>query len=135
MSQREALKDANVHETALGVTFGAPLFGTHFRLLTLCSEYAVIHVLSGTHVPQTALRVTFGARPRPIPSSLLDQLFGRLGRQGRPTTPERSRRATIWAPNVDQGCPPDLTSARPRLPGNFPSGIFRRRERRAHEVA
>ena len=119
----------------LCVTFGAPHFGTHVRLLTRCSNYAVIHITLGTHVPQTKLHVTFGARPRSIPLSLLDRLFGHLGRQGRPRTPERFRRATVWAANVAQGCPPDLTSARPQLHRNLPSGIFRRRERHAHEVA
>ena len=119
----------------LCVTFGALRCGPRFRLLTRCSNYAVIHITLGTHVPQTTLHVTFGARPRSIPLSLLDRLFGHLGRQGRPRTPERFRRATVWAANVAQGCPPDLTWARPRLHRNLPSGIFRRRERHAHEVA
>ena len=96
LSQHEALKGAHVHETSLCVTFGALRFGTHFRLLTRCSNYAVIHITLGTHVPQTKLYVTFGARPRSIPLSLLDRLFGHLGRQGRPRTPERFRRATVW---------------------------------------
>ena len=135
LSQHEALKGAHVHEMTLCVTFGALRFGTHFRLLARCSNYAVIHITLGTHVPQTTLHVTFGARPRSIPLSLLDRLFGHLGRQGRPRTPERFRRATVWAANVAQGCPPDLTSARPRLHPDLRSGIFRRRERRAHEVA
>ena len=135
LSQHEALKGAHVHEMALCVTFGALRFRTHFRLLTRCSNYAVILNTLGTHVPQTTLYVTFGARPRSIPLSLLDRLFGYLGSQGRPRTPEWFRRATVWPANVAQGCPPDLTSARPRLHRNLPSGIFRRRERHAYEVA
>ena len=127
MSQHEALKGAHVHEMTLCVTFGALRFGTHFRLLTRCSNYAVIHITLGTHARQTTLCVTFGARPRSIPLSLWDRLFGHLGRQGRPRTPERFHRATVWAANVAQGCPPDLTYLQ--------SGIFRRRERHAHEVA
>ena len=119
----------------LCITFGALRCGPRFRILTRCSNYEVIHITLGTHVPQTTLRVTFSARPRSIPLCLLDRLFGHLGRQGRPRTPERFRRATVWAANVAQGCPPDLTWARPRLHRNLPSGIFRRRERHAHEVA
>ena len=42
LSQHEALKDAHVHETTVRVTFGARRFGTHFRVLTRCSTYAVI---------------------------------------------------------------------------------------------
>ena len=97
--QHEALKGTNVHEMALCVTFGAPPFGTHFRLLTRCLRYARNHTLSGTHVPQTTLGVTFGARPRSIPRSLLGSLCGHLGHQGRPSTPEGFRPAIFWAAN------------------------------------
>ena len=43
-----------------------------------------------TCVHETILCVTFGARPRSIPFSLLDALFGHLARQGRPWPPESS---------------------------------------------
>ena len=135
LSQHEALKGVHVHEKTLCVTSGAHRFGTHFLSLPRCSKYTAIHMLSRTHVRQTTLCVAFGARPCLVPSNLLGRLFGHLGRQDSPSTPGRPRRATIWAPNIVQGCPPDLTSARPRLPRSLPSGIFRRRERRAHEVA
>ena len=114
LSQHEALKGVHVHENTLCVTSGAPHFRTHFRLLTRCFKYAAFHSLSRTHVRQTTLRVTFGARLRLVRSSLLGSLFGHLRRQDSPSTPERSRRATIWAPNNTQGCLPDLTSTRPR---------------------
>ena len=119
----------------LCVTFGAPPFGTHFRLLTRCPRYARNHLLSGTHVPQTTLGVTFGARPRSIPRSPLGSLCGHLGRQGRPSAPEGFRPATFWAGNVAQRRRPDLTSTQPWLHPSLPSGIFRSRERHAHEVA
>ena len=135
LSQHEALKSAHVHENTLCVTSGAHLFGTNFRSLTRCSKYTANPMLSGTHVRQTTLCVTFGARLRLVRSRLLGRLFGHFRRQDSTSTPERSRRATIWAPNNTQGCPPDFTSARPRLLRNLPAGIFRRRERRAHEVA
>ena len=135
LSQHETIKGAHVHENTLCVTSGAHRFGTNVRSLAPCSKYTANPMLSGTHVRQTTLCVTFGARLRLVRSSLLGSLFGHLRRQANPSTPERSRRATIWAPNNTQGYPPDLTSARPRLLQNLPSGIFRRRERRAHEVA
>ena len=75
LSQHEALKGAHVHEMTLCVASGALRFRTHFRLLTRCSNYAVIHITLCTHVPQTTLYVTFGARPRSIPLSLLDPLL------------------------------------------------------------
>ena len=50
--RHDALKDAHVHENALGVTFGALLFGTHFRLPSLCSKTTLIHMLLGTPVPR-----------------------------------------------------------------------------------
>ena len=124
LSQHEMLKGANVHEMTLCVTFGAPQFVAHFRFLTGGSEYAMIHMLSGTHVPQTTLCVTFGARHRSIPLGLLVRTLGPLDPQGHPGTPERLRLATIWAGNVAQGCPPDLTSACPRLHPDLRSDIF-----------
>ena len=111
----DALEGVHIHENTLCVTSGAHRFGTNFRSLARCSKYTAIHMLSGTHVRQTTLCVTFGARLRLVRSSLLGRLFGHLRRQDSPSTPERSRRATIWAPNNTQGCHPDLTSTRPRL--------------------
>ena len=90
LSQHEMLKGTNVHEMTLRVTFGAPEFRSHFRFVTLCSKYTVILLVWRTHVRQTTLCVTFGARPCSIPLSLLDNLFGHLGRQGRPWPPESS---------------------------------------------
>ena len=90
LSQHEMLKGTNVHEMTLCVTFGAPQFRTHFRFITLCLKYTVIHMVWRTHVRRTPLCVTFGARPCSIPLSSLDDLFGHLGRQGRPWPPESS---------------------------------------------
>jgi len=75
LSQHEALKGADVPKMTLCVTYGAPRVGTHFRLLTRCSEYAVIPMLLGTHVPQPTVCVTFSAPRRSIPASLLDRLL------------------------------------------------------------
>ena len=101
VSQHEALKSANVHEMTLCVTFFAPRFRTDFRSVTTSQKYTVIHMLWGTHVRQTTLCVTFGARPRSIPSVVLDNLFGHLGRQGRPRPPEDSGMIT---PRDHLGC-------------------------------
>ena len=87
LSQHETLNGAYGHEMTLCVMFFAPNFLTHFRFCIRCSKYTVIHMVWGTCVPQTILCVTFGARPRSIPFSLLDALFGNLARQGRPRPP------------------------------------------------
>ena len=50
----------------------------------------VIPMVWGTHVPQTALCVAFGARPRSISLNLLHRLLGYLSRQGRPRPPKDS---------------------------------------------
>ena len=84
LSQHEALNGAYVHEMTLCVTFFAPHFPTHFRFFITCSKYTVIHMVWDTCVHETILCVTFGARPRSIPFSLLDALFGHLARQSRP---------------------------------------------------
>ena len=105
LSQHAPLKGAHVHENTLCVTSGAHRFGTNFRSLTRCSKYTANPMLSGTHVRQTTLCVTFGARLRLVRSSLLGGLFGHLRRQANPSTPERSRRATIWAPKQHPGMP------------------------------
>ena len=47
-----------------------------------------------------------------------------LRSQGGPWTPERVHLETLWAANVAQGCPPDLTWACLRLHLNLQSGIF-----------
>ena len=135
MSEHVALQGAHVHANILCVTFGAPHFRTNFRFFTLCSKYNVIPMVLGTHVLRTILCVTFGARPRPLPSVLLERLFGQLGRQDRPSTPERFRPTPVWTPNVANECLPHLTSACPQLHPDLLSGIFRRREHHAHEVA
>ena len=96
----DALEGAPVHENTLCVTSGAPHFRTHFRLLTRCFKYAAFHMLSRTHVRWTTLCVTFGARRRSIPSDHLDRVVGHWDRHGRPRTPERFQRATVWAASV-----------------------------------
>ena len=98
--RHDALEGAHVHENTLCVTSGAPRFRTHFRLLTRCFEYSTFQMLSRTHVRRTTLCVTFGARRRSIPSGLLDRLLGHSDHQGRPRTPEWSRRATVWVASV-----------------------------------
>ena len=135
MSKHVALQGAHVHENTLCVTFGAPRFRTHFRILTRCFEYAAFHMLSRTHVRRTTLCVTFGARRRSIPSGLLDLFFGHWDHRGRPSTPERFRRATVWVASVAQGCHPNLISSRAQRHPDLRSGFFRRRERHAHEMA
>ena len=100
LSQHEALKDAHVHEIALCVTSGAVRFGTHFRVFTPCSEYAVIPMLHGhTCPPPHTVRNVWRASPFDSGEPLGPPL-GRLGRQGRPRTPERFLLATVWAANV-----------------------------------
>ena len=54
----------------------------------------MIHMLSGTHVPQNTLCVTFGARHRSIPLGVLDRTLGYLDPQGHPVTPNGS----AWRP-------------------------------------
>ena len=108
MSQHEALKSANVHEMTLCVTFFARHFRTDLRFFTASQKYTVIHMLWGTHVRQTTLCVTFGARPRSIPSVVLDNLVGHLGRQGRPRPPKDSG---MVPPSDRLGC-----QSRPGMP-------------------
>ena len=121
--RHDALEGVHVHENTLCVTFGAPRFRTHFRILTRCFEYAAFHLLSRTHVRRTTLCVTFGARRRSIPSGLLDLLFGHWDHRGRPSTPERFRRATVWAASVAQGCHPNIISPRPQRHPDLRLGI------------
>ena len=97
-----ALKGVHVHENTLGVTFGALRFGTHFRLLTVCSKTTMIHMLLGTHLPQTTVGVTFGARRRSSPLGLWDRFLGHSDPQDRRRTPERFRLAPVWASTLPQ---------------------------------
>ena len=69
LSQHQAPHDASARQTALCVTYGAPCRGTTFRLLTRCSEYAMISLTLSAPVPLTAVGVAFGARPNSIPRS------------------------------------------------------------------
>ena len=100
--RHDALKGAHVHENALGVTFGALRFGTHFRLPTLCSKTIVIHMRLGTHVHHSTVGVTFGARHRSSPLGLLDRFRGQSDPQDRRRSPERFRLAPVWAPTSPQ---------------------------------
>ena len=95
----------------------------------------MIHMLSGTHVPQSTLCVTFGARHRSIPLGLLDRTLGDLDPQGHPVT----RNGSAWRPFGLATSPKDAlrTSLRHARAYIQTSGriSFRRRERHAHEVA
>ena len=71
------------------VKSGALHSKTHFRLLIVSSKYIVITMLLETHIPQTSLCTTFGARLRSIPLGILDHLLGELGSQDRPKTSGR----------------------------------------------
>ena len=102
MLRHDALKGARVHENTLGVTFGTLRFRTHFRLSTLCSKATMIHMLWDTHVPQTFMGVTFGARRRSSPLGLWDRLLGHSDPQDRRRTPERFRLAPVWALTLPQ---------------------------------
>ena len=54
---------------------GALRAGTNFRVLRRCSEYVMIYITSSTHVHQTTLYVTYGARRRSVPLGLLERLL------------------------------------------------------------
>ena len=81
-------------------------------------------MLLTTSVPQTTLCVTFGARLRSLPFSLLGRPSAARTAKVAQRTPERARLGTIWATDVAQGCPPDLASACLRLHLNLWLGIF-----------
>ena len=89
LSQHDSPKGVYVHEIALCVTSGAPHSQTHFRLLIVSSKYTRIPMLLETHVLQTTLCATFGARLRSILLGILDHLLGQLGPQDRPRTSGR----------------------------------------------
>ena len=105
-----------------------PLLYAMFKIY--CNSYGPGHTCPPDHTVRNVWRASPSASGGPLGAPLWP-----TGRQDRPRTPERFRRATVWVANVAQGYPPDLTWARPRLHRNLPSGIFRRRERHAHEVA
>ena len=96
---------------ALCVTFGALRCGPCFRLLTRCSNYAVIHITLGTHVPQTTLCVRFGARHRSIPLGLLDRPLGHFD----PKAAHGLRNGSIWRPFGPPTSPKDALQT---LPGH-----------------
>ena len=97
-SQHGTLKGAYVHKMTFCVKFLAPHVRTHFRIFIRCSKYTAILMLPRTHVPRMTVCVTFRARLRSIPLSLLDRLFGHLGRQGRPRLPEDFRNGSAERP-------------------------------------
>ena len=90
LSQHDSRKGVHVREITLWVTSGAPHSKTHFRLLIVSSKYIVITMLLETHILQTTLCVTFGARLRSIPLCILDHLLGQLGSQDRSRTSGRA---------------------------------------------
>ena len=55
-------------------------------------------MILGTHVPQTILCVTFGARLRSVPVRLLDDLFGNFVCQDTPRIPERLAKRPVGPP-------------------------------------
>ena len=71
LSQHAVLNGAYVREITLCVTFGAPCSGATFRILTRCSKYITISLISGDLVSETTVCVTFGARCRSPPGRLL----------------------------------------------------------------
>ena len=78
------------------------------------NSYALGHTCPSGHTVRNVFRASpFGSAER------LGQVCGRPVRQGRPKTPERVRLGTVWAAKVPEGCPPDLTSACPRLRPNL----------------
>ena len=58
------------------IIWSALFFRTHLGSLTRCSKYTLVHMFLGTHVRQTTLCVTFGARLRSALPRLLDRLLG-----------------------------------------------------------
>ena len=89
MSQHDSLKGVLVREITLWVTSGALHSKTHFRLLIENSKSTIITMLLETHIPQTSLCATFGARLRSIPLGILDHLLGQLESQDRSRTSGR----------------------------------------------
>ena len=82
-----------------------------------------------TRVSQATLCVTFGARRRWAPLNAWCIIFCNLGNQGLPRMLDLLLLMDVSAAEVALRCPQVVTSAGIR------SGIFRWRERHAHEVA
>ena len=74
-------------------------------------------MLLGTHVPQTTLGVTFGARLRSIPLGLLDRPLGHFD----PKAAHGLRNGSIWRPF---GPPTSPRDALQTLPGHARGFIF-----------
>ena len=70
-SQHVSLEDAHVHETSLCVAPGAPRLGSKFRSLSQCSKYVTFSITFRAPVLQHTVCVTFFARRRAVPPSLL----------------------------------------------------------------
>ncbi len=118
--QHEALKGTNVHEMTLCVTFGAPQFRTHVRFFVERSKkYVFWHACPPEHTVRNVWRASPFDSVRP-----LGPHPWALGPPRPPRDSKRFRLATIWAGNVARGCPPDITSACPRLHPDLRSDIF-----------
>ena len=96
-----------------------PFLRFYCMLTILCNSYALGDMCPPDHTGRNVWRTSpfdsvgpLGPPPWP------------LGLQGRPRTPERGRPGTLWAANIAQECPPDLTSACLRLHLNLQLGIF-----------
>ena len=70
-SQHVSLEDAHVHETSLCVAPGAPRLGSKFRSLSQCSKSVTFSITFRAPVLQNTVCVTFFARRRAVPPSLL----------------------------------------------------------------
>ena len=87
----------------------------HYSMFKIYYDsYALVHTCPSGRTVRNVFRMSpFGS------AEPLGQASGRPVRQGRPKTPERVRPGTVWAAKVPEGCPPDLTSACPRLRPNL----------------
>ena len=70
-SQHVSLEGAHVHETSLCVAPGAPRLGSKFCSQSQCSTYVTFSITFGAPVLQYTICVTFFARRRAVPPSLL----------------------------------------------------------------
>ena len=96
------------------VSFSDPRSLHYLMFKTYCNSYALGHTCPSGHTARHVFRASPCGSAEP-----LGQASGRPVRQGRPKTPERVRLGTVWAAKVPEGCPPDLTSACPRLCPNL----------------
>ena len=71
-SQHVTVKGAHVHETSVGVTFGAPCVGTILGAVSECSKHVTFSIAFGAPVLQTTVGAVFGARRRSVPPRLLE---------------------------------------------------------------